>query len=229
MDKLVSLAMLSKAEEHADKGASRELAPVLFGDVHECLQSEDPDVRDVGLVPAPCFFWCYAIQSLHWSHDVDVRCITKGVKPVHLGEVSICQHGPDFVKKCPVHVLGHAIVLQHVWGCHFMLDAFVLEVLLYCIGDVFTPSIRMEGHNMMVCFDFCALHKRFEAIHDLGFELYAINENLPRLVVNPGNEVFVVLVGLCHAATYIREDATEDNISSRSGGLVDLCIGLLAL
>ena len=229
MDELVSLAMLGKAEECADEGASGELAPVLFRDVHERSRSEDLDVGDIRLVPTPCFFRHHAVQSLRWSHVVDVRCIMKGIEPVRLGKVGISQHGLDLVKECLVHAFSHAIVLRHVRGCHFVLDAFVLEVLLDCVGDVFAPSIGMEGYDAMVRFDFRALHECFEAIHDFGSELETIDENLPGLVVNPGNEVLVVFMRFGHVAAYIREDATEDDVGSRSGGLVDFRMGLLAL
>ena len=53
MNELVSLAVLGKAEECADEGASGELAPLLFRDMHEWERPEDVDKGDVWLVPAP--------------------------------------------------------------------------------------------------------------------------------------------------------------------------------
>ena len=93
---------------------------------------------------------------------MDVRCVTKGIEPVRLGKVGISQHGPDLVKECPVHAFGHAIVLRRVRGCHFVLDAFVLEVLLDHIGDVFAPSIGTEGYDAVIRFDFHTLHECFD-------------------------------------------------------------------
>ena len=248
--------MFGKTEERTDEGASGELALVLLRDMHKRSQSEDAGVGDVGLLLAPRFFWCHAVQSLRGSEVMDTRGVTNSVVPVGFGERGIGQHGPDFVLKRPVHAFGHAIVLRHVQGCHFVPNLLVLQVLLQRAGDVFAPSNGTKGDDAVVRLDFCdcsppsraplsrsctilkrkdfcALHESFEAIHDFGPKLDPVDENLPeRLVVNPGYEVLVVFVGLGqlgHAAANIREDATENDVGSGSSGLVDLRTGLLAL
>ena len=96
VNEFVSLVVLSKAEECADEGARGELVPLLFRDMHECSRPEDADIRDVWLVPAPRFFRCHTVPSLHWSDVVDVCCVMKGVTVVPISFVycfghTVCQ------------------------------------------------------------------------------------------------------------------------------------------
>ena len=72
---------------------------------------------------------------------VKKRCIVKRFQPVGLWQVSVGEHGPDFVQEGSVQAFGHAIVLRCVGGSDFMLDSTLLKILLDMACHVLAPSI----------------------------------------------------------------------------------------
>ena len=60
-------------------------------------------------------------------------------------------------------------MLRGVWHGDFMFDAFLLEVALDFPRYVLTPSIGMEGTNVLPSFDFCSGYESLEVACNLGF------------------------------------------------------------
>ena len=66
--------------------------------MHECPGAEDAKSGDIGLVPAPGFFWGHIPKGAGGYHIVEKGCLFERVVPVRLGESCIEEHRPDFVE-----------------------------------------------------------------------------------------------------------------------------------
>ena len=93
--------------------------------------------------------WLGARVGLGWGGGnrargrdiVKKHCIVKRFQPVGLWQVSVGEHGPDFVQEGSVQAFGHAIVLRCVGSGDFMLDSMLLKVLLDVACHVLAPSV----------------------------------------------------------------------------------------
>jgi len=127
MHKVISLALLSIANECADERLCQKLTTQLVRDVDEGFATKDAEVGNVGLVPAPGLLRCAVTKRIHWRHVVQKRCIPKGVPPVSIRQLSLNKHCVDPLDKCAVHVLCYPIVLQCVSCGQLVFDPLLLE------------------------------------------------------------------------------------------------------
>jgi hypothetical protein len=125
---------------------------------------------------------------------VNVDCVSEGVIPIWLRKLGIDEHGSDLVEKSPAHAFGHSVVLRSVRRRHLVLDAFVLKILLGFAGDILAHSIGAEGPDALPGFHFGTGDELLKVVRDFRFCLEAIDEDLSRFVIHPGDEVLVAFI-----------------------------------
>ena len=127
MHKVISLVLLSIADECADERLRQELTTQLVRDVDKGFATKDAEAGNVGLVPAPGLLGCAVAKRTRRRHVVQKSCIPKGIPPVSVGQLSLNEHCVDPLDKCAVHVLCYPIVLQCVSCGQLVFDPLLLE------------------------------------------------------------------------------------------------------
>ena len=127
MHKVISFALLSIANECADKGLCQELTMQLVRDMDEGSAAKDAEVRNVGLVPTPGLLGCAIAKRMRWRHIVKKHCILKSVPPVSVRQLSLNEHCADPLNKRAVHALCYPVVLWCVSCSQLVFDPLPLE------------------------------------------------------------------------------------------------------
>ena len=124
---MISLALLSIANERADKRLCQELTTQLVGDMDEGSAAKDAEARNIRLVPAPELLGCAVTKRMHRRHVVQKCCVPKGVPSVSVGQLSLDEHRADPLDKRVVHVLCYPVVLRCVSCGQLVFDPLLLE------------------------------------------------------------------------------------------------------
>jgi len=127
MHKVISLVLLSIADERADEGLCQELTVQLVGDMDKGSAAEDTEARNIRLVPAPGLLGCAVTKRTCRRHIVQKCCIPKGIPPVSVGQLGLDEHCADLLDKRAVYALCYPIVLRCVSCGQLMFDPLLLE------------------------------------------------------------------------------------------------------
>jgi hypothetical protein len=93
--------------------------------------------------------------------------VVQYLQPVRLWEVSVGEHGPNFVQESAVQAFCHAVMLWHVGSGDFVLDASLLKKLLDMTRHIFAPSVGAEDLHLLSYFQLGPSDECFEHFANL--------------------------------------------------------------